>query len=239
MEKRFLQTTELRAAKCGEKMVVRGYAARYGVLSHPIPVKSGQSFRELIERGAFDSVLAKNPDVVATFNHDVNQVLGRTTAGTLRLCADDKGLAFECDLPNTTAGRDVWESVQRGDLNSCSFAFGLGERMDSFDEEDVDDDEDESLRGKVARKVKQIVRRIRSFAKLFDISIVTSPAYPGTSVAARNLVSAEVRSRVNDVFKRTAFIKPTAEVKLPEVDTQAAELDETIARRRRDVLKLL
>jgi len=236
MEKRFLESTELRASKAGERMVVRGYAARYGVMSHPIPVKGGRSFRELIERGAFDAVLASKQDVVATFNHDMNQVLGRTSAGTLRLKADEQGLAFECDLPDTQAGRDVWTSVQRGDLNSCSFAFGLRAGDDSFDEEAVEDEEDDSLRGKVKRTVRQIVRRIRSFGKLFDISIVTSPAYPGTSVAARNLVTAEVRSRVNDAFKRAAFL-PTPEVK-PEV-TQAAEPDETIARRRRDVLKLL
>jgi HK97 family phage prohead protease len=237
MEKRFLQATEMRASKAGKKMVVRGYAARYGVLSHPIPVKGGCSFRELIERGAFDAVLASKPDVVATFNHDMNKVLGRTAAGTLRLKADAQGLAFECDLPNTTAGRDVWESVQRGDLKECSFAFGLDENMDSFDEEDVTE-EDEGLRGKVARNVKQIVRRIRSFAKLFDISIVSAPAYPSTSVeAARSLVvSAEVRIRVNDAFKRAAFF-PTPEVK-PEV-TQAAELDETVIARRRDVLNIL
>jgi uncharacterized protein len=238
MEKRFLESTELRASKAGERMVVRGYAARYGVMSHPIPVKGGRSFRELIERGAFDAVLADpKTDVVATFNHDANAVLGRTSAGTLRLKADEQGLAFECDLPDTTAGRDVWTSVQRGDLKACSFAFGLGADMDSFDEEDVTEEKD-NFRSKVKRTVRQIVRRIRSFAKLFDISIVTNPAYPGTSVAARNLVSADVRSRVNDAFKRAAFI-PTVEVKLPEVKTQAAELDAVVIGRRRDVLNIL
>lgn len=232
MEKRFLESTELRASKAGERMVVRGYAARYGVLSHPIPVRGGRSFRELIERGAFDNVLADpNLDVVATFNHDMNAVLGRTTAGTLRLHADEKGLAFECDLPDTTAGRDVWTSIQRGDLNSCSFAFGLGARMDSFDQEDVEDEEGDSLRGKVKRKVKQIVRRIRSFAKLFDISVVTSPAYPGTSVAARNLVSAECRSRVEAFY--TPDLPAAAEEQHDEQD------ERSVIARRRDVLKLL
>src|SRR5262249_29187777 len=146
-------------------------------------------FKEEILPGAFDDIVASKPDVVALFNHDVNQVLGRTTSGTLRLRADKVGLAFELDLPNTTVGRDCYESVKRGDLNGCSFAFRLEAGMDSFVEE-------------VKDKVRQVVRKIRSFANLFDISVVTNPAYPDTSVDARHtLVAAEVRSRVAAMTK--------------------------------------
>src|SRR5258705_12398593 len=118
MEKRILGTHELRASKSGDKMVVKGYAATYGTLS-----KDLGGFRERIAPGAFRRILSTSPDVVMTFNHDLNTVLGRTTAGTLRLHEDSRGLAFECDLPNTSAGRDVFESIQRGDLHACSFAF--------------------------------------------------------------------------------------------------------------------
>ena len=107
-------------------MTVRGYAAKYNQLSHPLPAGNRAKFRECIAPGAFDRILRTNPDVVCTFNHDVNAVLGRTTAGTLLLKADSRGLAFESDLPNATAGRDTYESVKRGDLNGCSFAFNLG-----------------------------------------------------------------------------------------------------------------
>ena len=127
MERRVLHAQEVRAAKNGDKMTVRGYAATYGTLSKPLPAQGG-SFCERIAKGAFKRILRTNPDVVALFNHDTNAVPGRATSGTLRLREDDKGLAFECDLPNTTAGRDVWESGKRGDLNSCSFAFQLGDR---------------------------------------------------------------------------------------------------------------
>jgi HK97 family phage prohead protease len=193
MENRILHATEVRASRADGKMLVKGYAARYGVLSQLIP----PGFRERIAPGAFKRILAANPDCVMLFNHDQNVVLGRTTAGTLRLREDSKGLAFECDLPNTQAGRETYESVQRGDLNGCSFAFKLGPDMDSLQEEDVEDD---SVRGAVKRKIRQVVRTIRDFANLFDCSIVTNPAYAGTSVDARNLVAAaEMRSRIDAV----------------------------------------
>src|SRR5882724_9266601 len=198
MEKRILSNAhEIRANKTGDRMSVSGYAARYNVLSHML--KPG--FKERIASGAFDRVLATKPDVVALFNHNPDQVLGRTTSGTLRLNADKVGLAFELDLPNTTIGRDVYESVKRNDLNGCSFAFALGERMDEFSEEDEDEDE-RGLYSSIKRKAKQIIRTIRNFKQLLDISIVTTPAYPGTSVDARHeLVAAECRSRVESFHK--------------------------------------
>lgn len=218
MEKRF-HATEVRAVKNGNKKTIAGYAARYNVLSHPLPAGNGQKFRERIAPGAFKRILATNPDVVATFNHDVNKVLGRTSAGTLRLSENARGLQFECDLPDTEAGRDTYESVSRGDLNACSFAFTLGDRMDHFAEEDCEE-EDEGMRGKLKRAVKRIVRTIRDFADLIDVSVVTHPAYPGTAVDARHLlVAGEVRSRIE-------AMKPVAAVKedFNEVDVRKRRL---------------
>ncbi len=232
MENRIVGAHEIRASKSGDKMLVKGYAARYGVLSQLIP----PGFRERIAPGAFKRILAANPDCVMLFNHDQNVVLGRTTSGTLRLREDSKGLAFECDLPNTQAGRETYESVQRGDLNGCSFAFKLGPDMDELNEEDVEDD---SVRGAVKRKIRQVVRTIRDFANLFDCSIVTSPCYPGTSVDARNLaVAAEMRSRID------AVRKPVRSHAAREALEQRNRLREDrryqeIVRRRRDILELL
>ena len=173
MERRIQASTELRASTVAGKPRVSGYAARYGVLSHAL--KPG--LKERIAKRAFEGVLRSNPDVVCTFNHDNNVVLGRTSAGTLRLRSDDKGLAFDCDLPNTTAARDLHESVNRGDIKDCSFAFMLGEGDDDYAEED-----DDEVRG-----ARVIVRTLRNFKSLQDVALVTHPAYPGTSVDARNL----------------------------------------------------
>ena len=184
MEKRF-QLTEVRAKKNGDKRNITGYAARYNVLSGDLG-----GFRERIASGAFKRILAANPDVVCLFNHSDNAVLGRTIAVTLRLSEDSRGLKFECDLPDTTAGRDTYESVQRGDLNGCSFAFMVDDsRMCDYKEEEIDDEED-GIRGMVKRATRAIIRTIRDFANLIDVSVVTHPAYPQTSVDARNLVGA-------------------------------------------------
>ena len=58
-------------------------------------------------------------------NHDPNIVLGRTKSGTLRLSSDQRGLRFECDLPESRS--DLAEAVARGDLDGASFRFKVGE----------------------------------------------------------------------------------------------------------------
>lgn len=175
METRFV---ECRAAVQGMK--IGGYAATYGTMAK-LP-----EFRERIASRAFDSVLATNPDCVALINHDPNKPLGRTKNGTLRLRGDDKGLAFEVDLPNTSYANDLHESVKRGDINGCSFGFQLRSEDQDWDEEDVEDED--------GKRSKQVVRTIRRFNKLKDVSIVTYPAYGGTNAEARNQVGVETRS---------------------------------------------
>jgi len=238
VEKRFL-ATEVRAMLKGSKRTIAGYAARYGVLSGDLG-----GFRERIEPGAFKRILATSPDVVCLFNHQDNCVLGRTTSGTLRLREDSNGLAFECDLPDTQAGRDTYASVQRGDLNGCSFAFMVNDQqMCSYREEEIDEDEDdESIRSKVKRTLRAIVRTIRDFANLIDVSVVTHPAYPQTSVGARYLlVGAEVRSRVASMSK--PYVKPAhviGRMPSPSIDDQIEELkgQRTLRNRRLAILDL-
>jgi HK97 family phage prohead protease len=195
MERR-IAASEVRATGVGKEMRVSGYAARYNSLSNKLG-DCKNSFRERIASGAFNRILSTKPDVVFLLNHDVNHVLGRTSAGTLTLRSDDKGLAYDCLLPNTQAGRDTHESVKRGDLRGASFAFNLGERMDAWGEEDeIEDEKDLGLRGRSKGK-KMVVRTIRDFSSLMDCSVVTYPAYDQTSAAARhNVVAAEVRSHV-------------------------------------------
>ena len=197
MEKRF-HLTEVRAVRNGAKRTITGYAARYSVLSSDLG-----GFREQIASGAFKRIIATNPDVVCLFNHSDSAVLGRTTAGTLRLSEDTCGLKFECDLPDTTFGRDTYESVKRGDLNGCSFAFMVDDSlMCEYKEEEIDDEEG-GIRGMVKRAARAIIRTIRDFANLIDVSVVTHPAYPQTSVDARHLlVGAEVRSRVVEQMRQ-------------------------------------
>ena len=127
------------------------------------------SFRERILPGAFDECLAESPDIIATINHDPAQLLGRTSAKTLRLLPDDDGIAVECPAPNTSYSRDLQESVRRGDMRGMSFIFEVV--SDRWYKED----------GLHCRDVSK--------AKIFEVSFVTFPAYPSTEAALRSLQS--------------------------------------------------
>jgi len=144
-----------------------GYAA---VFNSPSEDLGG--FIETIAPGAFTRALKEKQDVRALFNHDPNKVLGRTKSGTLRLKEDENGLNFECDIPDTTYARDLVASVQRGDIDQCSFGFYVVEEK-WFDD-----------KGKETPMWMGTKRQILD-VNLFDISVVSYPAYPATSVEAR------------------------------------------------------
>ena len=98
-EKRFF-TVETRLKKKGKRNIVEGHAVVFGQLSEDLG-----GFQERILPGAFDTVLGN--DVRAFFNHDPNFILGRSSAGTLKLAVDKKGLKYSFDVPDTTAGRFI------------------------------------------------------------------------------------------------------------------------------------
>lgn len=152
--------------------IVEGYAAKFNRLSQNLG-----GFVEQIAHGAFTKT-AKEADVRALFNHDPNVVLGRTRSGTLRLSEDDTGLHYEIDMPNTSAARDLVESMRRGDISQSSFGFNTVDDEWGFTEQDFP------------------LRTLRE-VKLFDVSPVTYPAYLDTeSSVVRSAVRrlAEVRA---------------------------------------------
>lgn len=167
---------ELRASKAGNKTKLSGYAAVFNSDSEDLG-----GFVEQIAPGAFSQVLASSTlDCRCLLNHDPSLILGRTTSGTLRLHQDSQGLFYECDVPDTGAGRDVLVSAERGDINQSSFGFRV-----------ADDDGAEQWYDKNGREVSpwsyEGVRRIvRKVSELFDVSPVTYPAYTASSVEARS-----------------------------------------------------
>jgi HK97 family phage prohead protease len=163
IERRALsETVTLRSE--GGAPSVSGYASMYNTET----VIAGL-WREQIAPGAFASALDGSDDVRALFNHDPNILLGRTKSGTLRLSEDKKGLRYDVDLPDTQQARDVRELIKRGDVTGSSFGFTIEE--DEWDESEV-------KRGKLPLLT---IRKV----SLFDVSPVTYPAYPQTSVSAR------------------------------------------------------
>jgi HK97 family phage major capsid protein/HK97 family phage prohead protease len=151
---------ELRAEKRDDGgMVLRGYAVVYNRRSLNLG-----GFTEVIKPGAFANILRGKPDVVALFNHDSNNILGRTP-NTLRLKDSKEGLFVEIDLPDTEMGRSVHTSISRGDIKGQSFAFS--QVKDSWNKDFTE-------------------REIHEINGLHDVGPVTYPAYPDTSIAARD-----------------------------------------------------
>lgn len=148
---------------------VAGYAAVFGDTA-----EIGDYFKEVLARGAFTTTL-RTADVRAYFDHDRGRVLGRSSAGTLRLKEDQKGLAVEIDLPDTSDGRDVRALIERGDISGMS--IGMIVTRQEWDET-----------GEIP------VRTIHE-VELREVSIVSEPAYTGTSIALRSLDEARKERR--------------------------------------------
>jgi HK97 family phage prohead protease len=157
MERRCLPTSEVRIDGDTTPKIT-GYAAVFDVWAD-----IGGWFREKIKAGAFAKTI-KEADVRALMNHNENYVLGRNKAGTLKLREDSKGLAVEIDPVPATWADDLLKSMRRGDVNQMSFGF-------TVNKSEVDYEKDE---------------RILTDVTLFDVSVVTYPAYPTTSAQVRS-----------------------------------------------------
>jgi hypothetical protein len=168
-------TQKFRVSDDGEAAKITGYAALVDVSSDPFGM-----WNEIIDPHAFDSVMASNPDVRALWNHNPDHVLGRTSANTLTLSLDARGLAYVIDPPDTTLARDLIVSMRRKDVTQSSFGF-ITKRDQWTDNADG-----------------TVTRRILEFEELLDVSPVTYPAYSLTTSQVRNLpasMPAEMRSR--------------------------------------------
>lgn len=128
-------------------------------------------FVERVMPGAFDRAVRED-DVRALFNHDPNQILGRTTAGTLRLSVDKVGLRYEIEPPNTDDALGLIEAICRGDVSGSSFSFTINEQV---------------WRDVVDPQTNQTTTiRELTAVTLYDLGPVTFPAYEGTSAGVRS-----------------------------------------------------
>jgi HK97 family phage prohead protease len=135
-----------------------GYAALYNTETRIA------GFSETIAPGAFDSSLAEGRDILALMDHDRTKVLGRTKNNSLRLSSDARGLKFQIDLPDTTAGRDAAALAANQTLGGMSFGFSVEAGGDEWSGE------------------KRTLRKVT----LHEVSVISAwPAYDGTSVSAR------------------------------------------------------
>jgi HK97 family phage prohead protease len=148
-------------------MRLSGYAAVFNDPSVPLP------FSERIAPGAFRKTLSETPDVRLLINHE-GLPLARTKNETLTLSEDEVGLRFDAELPDTSEARDLYTLIQRGDVDQMSFAF------------------------RVIRQKWNSDRSERTLTEVSladgDVSVVTYPAYPTTTVEAREHLQNAVRA---------------------------------------------
>lgn len=189
--KQFFPSVELRAymSEDEDKMLLEGYAVVFNSESRDLG-----GFTEVVKENALDEALNRNSDVLALYGHDYANVLGRQSAGTLQLDKDEKGIKFMLDLPNTQLGRDVYTLVERGDLKGNSFGFTV--EKDSWN--------------KVGDKV---VRTIEQVKDLFEISIVSLPAYEATELVKRSYEDFTAEPEVEEPCEKEALVYPQSILK--------------------------
>jgi uncharacterized protein len=156
---------------------VAGYAAVFGEETN-----IGGMFTEVIEAGAFTSALERGDDVVFLVNH-AGLPLARTRSGTLKLTQDDRGLYIESELDREDPDvRAIVPKMKRGDLDKMSFAF-IPTRQEWDDSGDMP---------------KRMIRDLQ----LFDVAIVTTPAYDGTEIGLRSLQQYRDEQNKNQAARR-------------------------------------
>ncbi len=154
----------------GEDPRIVGVAALYYDGTPRTEYAMGYGMVERIRPGAFAGLLKEGTDTMALFNHESSQILGRTTAKTLRLKSTRRGLLYDIDPPDTQTGRDVVENLRNGNITGSSFAFTIGK-------DKVTTDEDRDV----------MIREIIKVERLFDVGPVTYPAYENTEAGLRSV----------------------------------------------------
>lgn len=204
-ERRTFHGVEVRAAGNGH---ISGYAA---VFNQEYVLWDSPDLRvvESIKPGAFARCIREKDDVRCLFNHDADNILGRTAAATLSLEEDTHGLKFDCAMPDTQLGRDLTVSIKRGDITGCSFAFIVTKQTRTEEEKD----------GKTI-----ITRVIEEVSPVFDAGPVTYPAYTGTEVGARTL---ELRAAFDGEDVPPA-VMDVLRSKLPDGDGDEGEGDDDL-----------
>lgn len=184
-----------------ESREIEGRPIVFGVRSVNLtPWSSTRKVYEVLEPGCISRELLQKSDVVLNLNHnsDVVNVLGRyrnnPDKDTLSLELRGDGIDCRCDLPKTNNANDTLELIRRGDINGMSFAF--------------EDDWEDSENGVSFEKTNDVedgkevwLRHVKRITGLYDVSIVTHPAYEQTTVGTREASDA-IEKAIEDMMQR-------------------------------------
>ena len=168
--------TEFNTRDDSGNLSIEGYFAVFDSIYEIAPGMS-----ESVAPGAFDKTLSG--DIRALINHDTTLVLGRTKANTLQLKTDAHGLWGHIDInPNDTDAMNLYNRVQRGDVDQCSFGFNI-----------LDEETEYRENGDIHWTIKEV--------ELFEVSPCTFPAYEETNIAAREKEKETLMKRKSEAWK--------------------------------------
>ena len=157
-----------------EPYVVRGYASTFE--PYVLFNVDGTDYSERIERGAFAST--DMLDVVFLFNHE-GQVMARSKNKTLEVGEDEKGLWIKADLGSTNRSKEMYDEIRSGLIDQMSFAFTVSPDGEYYDRDTH----------------TRVITRVK---KIYDVSAVTYPANPDTSISARSFFDGEIRKELEE-----------------------------------------
>nr|WP_302830096.1 HK97 family phage prohead protease [uncultured Bacteroides sp.] len=155
---------------------IQGYGSVFEKQSRILyDIDKKQFFIEIISKGAITEELIRSCDIKALLEHNKQRLLARSNmgSGSLLLSVDDYGLAYKFEAPNTQEGNDTLEMINRGDLFGSSFSYWTDEKKNVT----------------YQKKDGIWLRTVHKIDRLFDIAIVSDPAYFGTDVTVRSLES--------------------------------------------------
>lgn len=190
MNKRMTRSeqTTFNVREAGDKIFIEGY---FAVFNKRYEIYEGCA--ETILPGAFSETL--DNDIRALLNHNTDIVLGRNKAGTLKLREDDYGLYGSIEINKADSdAMNLYARVQRGDVTQCSFGFEILE--ETYESDSI---------GNVLWKIAKV--------KLYEVSVVTFPAYEDTIVQARKDDFANIQKRKLDEWKQKQLQKLKGEQK--------------------------
>lgn len=220
-----MATCGLQVREAGEgqeqSRTVVGTPIVFGVRSVNLtPWSDYREVYEVMEPGCISDELLRESDVVLNLNHStkVTDILGRCRngEGTLKLTRNLRDIGCECDIAPTNAGNDTLVLIKRGDISGMSFAF----------EDDYEDSENgvsyERMKNEDHDGKEVWVRHVKRVTALYDVSIVTHPAYEQTSVGTREQ-GEEIMKRIDAQLEREQQAEETEEQKREREEREAAE----------------
>jgi HK97 family phage prohead protease len=203
-----------------ENRTIEGRPIVFGVRSVNLtPWSSTRKVYEVLEPGCISRELLQKSDVVLNLNHSnmVPDVLGRyrnTDRDTLSLELRGDGIDCRCELPNTSNANDALELIKRGDINGMSFAF-------EDDYEDTENGVSYERTNDVEDGKEVWLRHVKKITGLYDVSIVTHPAYEQTTVGMREASDA-IDKAIEAQLKREAGNQETEEERKAREEAEAA-----------------